>query len=459
MPEAHDLAGPPDPAADPAQGPPAAPSRSEASRRDDAPEAPAAPRPGLSRRGMLGLFGAGAAIGAGAGVGGTLAASSARAADGVLRYPFAGTHQAGITTPVQDHLHFASFDMMARTDREDLIALLQDWSYAASRMVAGLEVSAKGAVGGSPQAPPDDTGEALGLPASGLTITFGFGPTLFEADGADRYGLAARRPAGLVRLPSFLGEDLQPALSDGDLCIQACADDPQVAVHAIRNLSRIAFGRARLRWSQLGFGRTSKTTADQQTPRNLFGYKDGTANILADDAAALDAHVWVGSDDQPWLAGGSYLVARKIAMVVESWDRLRLAEQDRIVGRTKGEGAPLSSPAGAENDAADFAARLPSGMPMIDKASHLRLAHPDHNGGVRLLRRGYNYVDGNNSLGKLDAGLFFLSFQRRPEDFIAVQRSLATDAMNEYLKHVGSGLWAIPPGAAEGAFVGAGLFA
>ncbi len=96
---------------------------------------------------------------------------------------------------------------------------------------------------------------------------------------------------------------------------------------------------------------------------------------------------------------------------------------------------------------------------MIDKASHLRLAHPDHNGGVRLLRRGYNYVDGNNSLGKLDAGLFFLSFQRRPEDFIAVQRSLATDAMNEYLKHVGSGLWAIPPGAAEGAFVGAGLFA
>ncbi|NKF30797.1 Dyp-type peroxidase, partial [Pseudomonas sp. BGM005] len=207
----------------------------------------------------------------------------------------------------------------------------QDWTYAASRIVQGLEVSATGAVGGDPETPPDDTGEAFGLPASGLTITFGFGPTLFENEEGDRYGIASLRPAALERLPPFLGDDLVPEASYGDLCIQACADDPQVAVHAIRNLSRIAFGRAKLRWSQLGYGKTSRTTSSQATPRNLFGFKDGTANILADDTAALDAHVWVSASDEPaWMGGGSYLVARKIAMLIDTWDRVRLSEQDTI---------------------------------------------------------------------------------------------------------------------------------
>ncbi|MDH5154915.1 iron uptake transporter deferrochelatase/peroxidase subunit, partial [Microbacterium sp. RD06] len=377
----------------------------------------------------------------------------ARAAeDAESRYEFFGAHQAGITTPVQDHLHFASFDMMPRTDRDDLISLLQDWSYAAARMTQGLEVSASGAVNGPAEAPPDDTGEALGLPTAGLTLTFGFGPGLFENEDGDRYGLAAQRPPGLERLPAFLGDDLDPAASHGDLCIQACADDPQVAVHAIRNLSRIAFGRARLRWSQLGFGKTSRTTAGQATPRNLFGFKDGTANILADDATALADHVWVSTDDEPsWMAGGSYLVARKIAMLIETWDRVRLAEQDTIIGRDKGVGAPLSG--GDEFTAPDFRGTK------IDANSHVRLAHPEQNDGIRILRRGYNYVDGNNALGRLDAGLFFLSYQRDPAQFISLQRRLSTDRLNEYIRHVGSGIWAIPPGARPGSYVGAELFA
>jgi len=419
---------------------------------------------GLSRRGLFGLAAgvgaAGLALGAGAGSAAGVAVGRSREQEGAASvYDFFGEHQAGITTPVQDHLHFASFDMMARTDRADLVSLLQDWSYAAARMTQGLDVSATGAVGGSPEAPPDDTGEALGLPASGLTITFGFGSTLFEtADGEDRYGLAARRPALLERLPAFLGDDLDPGRSHGDLCIQACADDPQVAVHAVRNLSRIAFGRARLRWSQLGFGKTSKTTSAQATPRNLFGFKDGTANILADDHEALTEHVWVGERDEPaWLADGSYLVARRIAMLIETWDRVRLAEQQRIVGRDKGEGAPLSG--GEEATAPDFAATDAAGSPAIDVASHVRLAHPETNGGIRILRRGYNFVDGNTELGRLDAGLFFLSYQRSPEQFIALQRSLSTDLMNEYLRHVGSGIWAIPRGATPGSYVGAELFA
>lgn len=398
---------------------------------------------GLSRRGLFGLVGAaGLAVGIGGGVLGTLAATRSDASSAAT-YDFFGAHQAGITTPVQDHLHFAAFDMAKDATRDDLIELLQDWSYAASRMTQGLDTSATGAVGGSPEAPPDDTGEALGLPASSLTITFGFGPGLFD----DRFGLEGSRPEGLETLPAFLGDDLDLKKSDGDLCIQACADDPQVAVHAIRNLTRIAFGRAVLRWSQLGFGRTSRTSSEQQTPRNLFGFKDGTANILADDDAALADHVW-SSDG--WLTGGSFLVARRIAMRIETWDRVRLSEQERIFGRSKGEGAPLSG--GDEFTDPDLSG---SEIP-VD--AHVRLAHAEQNDGIRILRRGYNYVDGNDELGQLSAGLFFLSYQRDPQHFITLQKSLARDAMNEYIRHTGSGIWAIPPGAKIGSFVGAGLF-
>ncbi len=147
-------------------------------------------------------------------------------------------------------------------------------------MTQGEPAGPVGPTQGADNVPPDDTGEAIGLSASGLTLTFGFGPSLFEdAEGRDRFGLASRRPAALEPLPHFPGDVVDPALSGGDLCVQACADDPQVAVHAIRNLARIGFGTVAVRWSQLGFGRTSTTSRSQSTPRNLFGFKDGTANV------------------------------------------------------------------------------------------------------------------------------------------------------------------------------------
>ena len=429
--------------------------------------APPAPEPdarsGLSRRALLGTAAAGAAglvVGSLAGpVVGPLLSGQTPAADraGTAKtYPFFGPHQAGITTPVQDHLHFAALDMMEDTDHDDLIGLLRDWSAAAERMTRGLEVSEAGATGGDPEAPPDDTGEALDLPASGLTVTIGFGPGLFEHDGVDRYGLAAHRPPELDRLPAFVGDALKAEWSHGDLCIQVCADDPQVAVHAIRNLSRIAFGRASIRWSQMGFGRTSKTSTAQITPRNLMGFKDGTNNILAEDEAALAEHVWVPKENAPgWLANGTFLVVRKIEMLIEAWDRVRLAEQETIIGRSKGPGAPLSG--GEEFTTPDFEASR-DGAPAIDTAAHVRLAHPSTNGGIRILRRGYNYVDGNSPLGRLDAGLFFLAFQRSPEQFIALQRSLGPDLLNEYVRHIGSAMFAIPPGPSAGGFVGETLF-
>ncbi|RUQ99298.1 deferrochelatase/peroxidase EfeB [Labedella endophytica] len=423
----------------------------------------ATPGRGVSRRGLLGLVSAGAAglaAGAAGGVGFAtgMGSTGEGTAGSTATYPFYGDHQAGITTPAQDRLHFAAFTVSSTLDREGLIGLLSDWSAAAARLTQGLDVSETGALGGSDVAPPDDTGEAIDLPASGLTITFGFGPTLFEdADGVDRFGIAARRPPGLARLPRFAGDALRPEWSDGDLCIQACSDDPQVAVHAIRNLSRIAFGRASIAWSQLGFGRTSSTSTAQTTPRNLFGFKDGTANLKLEDRSGVDDHVWAGADDIAWMRGGTYLVARKIRMVIEVWDRQQRQEQERVIGRSKGEGAPLSG--GTEFTEPDFAATGAAGEPLIDTAAHVRLAHPENLGGVRLLRRGYNYVDGNDALGSLDAGLFFISFQRSIDQFTAVQTALAGDAMAEYVKHVGSAVFAVPPGARDDGYVGASLFA
>ena len=218
-------------------------------------------------------------------------------------------------------------------------------------MTQGLGAGEFGPTSGPYGAPPDDTGEAIGLPPAGLTITFGFGPSLFRRGGKDRFGLAGRQPAALRRLPHFPADNLDPARSDGDLCIQACADDPQVAVHAVRNLARIAFGRAAITWSQLGFGRTSSTSTSQTTARNLLGFKDGTMNLKAEEPDSIDQHVWVPAGADPkagWLAGGSYLVARRINMTIETWDRQPLREQERVVGRTKAEGAPLSGGIGVQ---------------------------------------------------------------------------------------------------------------
>jgi deferrochelatase/peroxidase EfeB len=394
-----------------------------------------------ARRALLGWGGAGLALGA-ATAGGTAAALSygrdAEPAAGAA-VPFHGAHQAGIATAVQDRLHFAAFDVVT-DDRAALADLLQKWTEAAARMTAGDPVGT-GAVGGPAEAPPDDTGEALGLKPSRLTLTFGLGPSLFEDDeGEDRFGLRKRRPDALEELPHFPGDNLDERRSGGDLCVQACADDPQVAVHAIRNLARIGFGRVTVRWSQLGFGKTSSTTPDAQTPRNLFGFKDGTRNISGDDAAALKRHVWAGEQDGPaWMAGGSYLVARRIRMNIEIWDRTSLSEQEQIIGRTKGEGAPLGRR--RERDPVKLSALAP--------ASHVRLSHPETNDGVRILRRGYNFTDGTDGLGRLEAGLFFLAYQRDPRDgFIPLQRRLAREDidLNEYIQHVGSAVFAVPPG-------------
>ena len=262
----------------------------------------------LSRRDLFrvtGAAGAGLALRAGghAALGRTAGAQDRAAAGPESQtVAFHDVHQAGIATAQQEHLHFAALDLVTEEVCE-VRDLLRAWTEAAARMTRG---ESAGEENSSQFMPPDDTGEALGLSPARLTLTFGFGPSFFEKDGEDRFGLAGRRPEALAPLPALTGDVLDEGRSDGDLCVQACADDPQVAFHAVRNLVRISRGLAVVRWSQLGFGRTASTSKAQTTPRNLMGVKDGTNNIKAEDADLMDRFVWVPEGDGPsWMAGGA----------------------------------------------------------------------------------------------------------------------------------------------------------
>jgi len=414
----------------------------------------------LSRRDLFrvtGAAGAGLALGA---TGHAALGGAAGARDGTDTSPdsktvaFHGTHQAGIATAQQEHLHFAALDIVTE-EVSEVRDLLRAWTEAAARMTQG---ETAGDDNYSQFLPPDDTGEAFDLSPARLTLTFGFGPSFFEKDGEGRFGLADRMPDALAPLPPLTGDVLDEGRSNGDLCIQACADDPQVAFHAVRNLVRISRGLAVVRWSQLGFGRTASTSKAQSTPRNLMGLKDGTNNLKAEDKDLMDRHVWVHEEDGPsWMAGGTYLVARRIRMLIEVWDRVSLGEQEASIGRHKYSGAPIGKE--DEFDPVDLKAKDETGEPLIAPDAHVRLARQSDE--EKILRRGYSFTDGFDAeRGQLDAGLFFISFQRDPhEQFVPLQQRLAAnDRLNEYIRHTSSALFACPPGAGKDAYIGEHLF-
>jgi deferrochelatase/peroxidase EfeB len=409
-----------------------------------------------SRRAFLG---AGALLGAGAGLAASAGLRQAAAqnttvdpAVGTLApvVPFHGPHQGGITTPQQAHTYLAAFDLTTAS-RDEVKALLAAWTEAAARLTAGQP------------ADPNDSGDTIGMPPARLTLTFGFGPGLFEKDGHDRYGLAARRPPALADLPRFVGDQLQPGRSGGDLSIQACAEDPHTAFHAVRQLARLAYGRADIRWVQSGF----IPQPNAQTPRNLMGFRDGSNNPDPANQADMDAVVWAGAEGPAWMAGGSYLVVRRIRIALEHWDRTPVAFQEQTMGRTKSAGAPIG--AHAEHDPANFTATDPDGNPIIAENAHVRLAAPA-NAGARIFRRGYSYNDGASFTAErwppwrqameYDAGLLFLAYQKDPRtQFTRVfDRMAKFDMLNQFTTHTGSGLFAVPPGVAPGQSIGGGLF-
>lgn len=409
-------------------------------------------KPALTRRnlGRFALGGAAAAAVVDTAATDTAAADPNQSPVTPATVPFYGTHQAGILTAAQDRLLFASFDVLT-TDPALLQELLTTWTKAAAAMTQGALVTDR-APGADPDSP-DDTGEAVGNTPGLLTVTIGYGRSLFDS----RFGLAHRRPALLRDLPAFTGDALDPAISDGDIAVQACGNDPQVNFHAIRNLARLGRGIVAIRWLQGGFGRTSSTSPNQQTPRNLMGYKDGTRNIVSTETTALRDDVWADSSSgQDWMLGGAYLVVRKIRMNLEKWDKDGLDDQDDTFGRRKHSGAPLTGR--REFDTPDFAATHQDGTLVIPATAHIRLAAHELNGGVRILRRGYSFTDGAIS-GVLDSGLFFLAFMQNPAQFVTLQTRLAAhDDLNDYTTHLSSALFAAPTRLSSGDEWGSQLF-
>ena len=422
-----------------------------------------------TRRGLVrAAAGLTAAAGTGLGIGGVAEAlvgardSNQSADDGRSQTePFRGPHQGGIATPLQSHTYAAVLDLVS-TKREDVIRLLRAWTSAAERMSSGQPAQP---VGRDAAQPAPDSGEALGLPAARLTLTFGFGAGLFVKDGRDRYGLAAQRPRALVDLPPFNGDQLIDTRTGGDLSVQACADDPQVAFHAVRQLARLAYGVAQVRWAQTGF---IAGVAPKETPRNLMGFKDGSSNPSINDPTAMEKFVWVGGEGPDWMREGSYVVLRRIRIALEHWDRMPLDFQEQTFGRHKYSGAPLGLK--GEFDPVDLNAADKDGNPIIPENAHVRLAAAASNDGAQILRRPYSYNDGVNFTSErwppwrqgmeYDAGLFFVCYQRDPRTgFIKIFDKMAKfDMLNQFVTHTGGGLFACPGGIAQGEFVGQHLF-
>ncbi|KUJ70235.1 peroxidase [Streptomyces albus subsp. albus] len=404
----------------------------------------------VSRRRLLGTAGAVGAAGLVAGgAAGAVAAEAARedapAAPTALT-SLGGTavgfraerQQPGITTPMQARGHLLAFDLAPGADRKAAAALLRRWSATAERLMAGR-----------PEAGTADTGIALDAGPSSLTVTFGFGRSFFG-----RTGLTRRMPEALAPLPDFSADALDPRRSNGDLWVQIGADDALVAFHALRALQREAGDTARLRWQMNGFNRSPGATAHPMTARNLMGQVDGTNNPKPAEKD-FRQRVFVADGSSPeWMAGGSYAVFRRIRMLLDSWDHLSLAQQEKVIGRRKSDGAPLSG--GTERTPVRLDKVSPDGVLAIAGDAHIRVAAPESNQGAAMLRRPFSYHDGFREDGAPDAGLLFIAWQADPlKGFVPVQRKLDRgDGLSRFLRHEASGLFAVPPAAEPGSYVG-----
>ncbi len=409
---------------------------------DDRPELTADSQPRVSRRGLL--LGGVAAVGvAGASAWAvTDSRGSAQPATfGAQTVPFFGAHQAGIATPVQSNATFVGLDLVPdakREAREVLRAVLKLWTADAQRLTQGAAALA-------------DTEPELALRPARLTITVGFGPTLF-----DRIGFDQLKPPSAHPIPAMPTDRLEPRWGATDLMLQICADDPVAVAHAGRVLVKNVRGLAAERWRQVGFRNARSAEPDGTTGRNLMGQVDGTVNPVP-GTPDFDQVVWSDGGGRPWMAGGTMMVIRRIRMHLDAWDALDRASKELVVGRRLDNGAPLTGE--KETDPVDVTV-MRDGIPVIPPNAHAALAHP-HGPEERLLRRPYNYDDAPPPGEVSNSGLIFVSYQRDIDrQFLPIQERLAkSDAMNRWTTAIGSAVYVIPPGVQPGGFLGGQLFA
>ncbi|WP_312079168.1 iron uptake transporter deferrochelatase/peroxidase subunit [Leclercia sp.] len=354
--------------------------------------------------------------------------------------PFYGPHQAGILTPQQASMMLVAFDVLAsdKSELERLFRLL-------TQRIDFLTTGGPAPDTPNPRLPPMDSG-ILGafLAPDNLTMTVSLGASLFD----DRFGLAPQKPKSLQKMVRFPSDSLDAALCHGDLLIQICANTQDTVIHALRDLIKHTPDLLSVRWKREGFiSDHAARSKGKETPVNLLGFKDGTANPNSQDVPLMDSVVWVTADqgEPAWAVGGSYQAVRIIQFHVEFWDRTPLKEQQTIFGRDKHSGAPLGMK--NEHDVPDYASDPDGEIIALD--SHIRLANPrtKETESNLMMRRGYSYSLGVTNSGQLDMGLLFVCFQHDLEQgFLTVQKRLNGEALEEYIKPVGGGYFFALPG-------------
>lgn len=405
----------------------------------------------ISRRALFGASAA-AGVGAAAAIGADLALDD-RGDDptveaelnGTRTIAFHGEHQAGIEMVPQAFENLVALNLFQGTTPGDLQRLLRILSDDAARTTQGRYALA------------DSEPEFASAPAR-LTITFGFGPDLVAV---------ARGPQGvphwLAPLPAFTIDRLEERWNGGDLLLQVASDDPTTLAHTTRMLLKDTRSFAGVRWFQHGFRSAYGSQPEGSTARNLLGQIDGTVNPVP-GSSDFDRVVWrdeaTGPPDEDWLIGGTTMVVRRIEMLLDKWDRLDRSGREETIGRRLDDGAPLTGT--KEHDEPDFDATSPVGFPVIAEFSHIRRARGDVSAAdaLQIFRRGYNYELGPTDGAVSDAGHIFTAFQADlVTQFIPMQQRLADlDLLNEWTTPIGSAVFAIPPGAPDGGFVGQTLF-